>query len=112
MQTSTTSAASLRTASASAISPHLLCLELRQHVAREALDLPELVDRAEAADEVAHAAAVELPDPLGDVGGRADRPPVGEVHRLGELGVVLRDVVAEGGARLVERVADVHRDLV
>ena len=37
-------------------------------------------------------------DPLGDLVGGADRPPVGEVHRLRQLGVVLGDVVAEGAA--------------
>ena len=51
-------------------------------------------------------------DPVGDLVRRADRAPVRQVHRLRQLGVVLRDVVAEGRARLVLRVADVHRHLV
>ena len=36
-------------------SPHSLVCELRQHVSREPLDLAELVERAEPADEVVHA---------------------------------------------------------
>ena len=66
-----------------------------QDFLREPLDLRELVDRAEPADEVVDAGLGERPDPLGDLVRRADRAPVREVHRLRELGVVLGDVVVE-----------------
>ena len=62
MQTSTTSSASLRIGLRASRHVQLTSWvwNCGQHLAREALDLPELVDRAEAADEVAHAAALEL----------------------------------------------------
>ena len=73
-----------------------LAAQRRQHVAREPLHLPELVERAEATDEVVDAGCRERPEPLDDLLGRPDGTPVGEVHGLGQLRVVLRDVLPEG----------------
>src|SRR5262249_45352773 len=114
-QTSTISAASfsrLSVAIAVAMSSHPFPAEQRKDVLREALDLVELVDGAESADEVVDAGVGERADPLGDVLRTADGPPVGQVQRLRELGVVLRDVLVERASRLLGRVADVHRHLV
>src|SRR5262249_30060537 len=93
-------------------SPHLFGRELGQDLTGKTLDLAELVDRAEATDEVVNPCLGEAANPVANLLGRADRPPVREVHRLRELGVVLRDVLAEVVPRRVLRVGDVHRHLV
>src|SRR5436190_5397109 len=115
-QTSTISAASssrlLVSTTVAMQSPHSLCGEHGQHFPGEALDLRELIDGAKSADEVVDAGARERLDPLGDLLRGADRPPVRQVHRLGQLRVVLGDVVVEGAPGLLLRLADVHRHLV
>src|SRR5256885_5429744 len=93
-------------------SPHSLGGECGQDLLCEALDLPELVDRSEPADEVVDAAVGELAQPRADLLRSADGTPVREVHRLRQLRVVLRDVVVERGTGLVLGLTDVHRDLV
>src|SRR5262245_4031743 len=115
-QTSTISAASSSTLSVTTAvaiaSPHSFGRELGKHFVREALDLAELVDRAEAADEVVDAGVGERANPLRDLLRRADGPPVRQVHRLRQLGVVLLDVIAEVAPRLFLGLADVHRHLI
>src|SRR5262245_24041638 len=115
-QTSTISAASfsrsLPTVVAISHHPFSLGTELRKHLGGEPLHLVELVDGAEAADEVVDPCLGERPAALGDLLACPHRPPVGEVHRLGQLRVVLGDVVVERRPCLLLRVAEVHRDLV
>ena len=74
--------------------------ERRQHVAREPLHLPELVERAEAADEVVDARRGERPEPLDDLLRRVRPGPSSSARvALRQLRVVLADVVPERGLR-------------
>src|SRR5829696_4448523 len=87
-------------------------LEGRQDVSRQPLDLSELVERAEAADEVIDSSSGERAQPVRDVVRGAHRTPLADIHCLAQLRVVLADVGVDAGLCLLAAVRDVHGHLV
>src|SRR5215204_729184 len=87
-------------------------LEGRQDVSRQPLDLPKLVERAEAADEVIDTGGREGTEPVRDVVRGPHRTPLANIHRLAQLGVVLTDVGVDTGLRLLPAIGNVHGHLV
>src|SRR5215218_3278844 len=86
--------------------------EGRQDIARQPLDLSELVERAETADEVVDTRVGERAQPVPDVVRSTHRTPFADIHRLAQLGIVLADVGVDAGLRLLPAVGDVHGDLI